>query len=61
MMGLFTTAIFWATELLCALIDPAGNLIYLGGAIGLTIGYVTKYYLDRKYVFTPMTVAETNP
>ena len=59
--GLFTTAIFWATELLFALIDPTGNLIYLGGAIGLTMGYVTKYYLDRRYVFTQMTVAETNP
>lgn len=54
MMGLFTTAIFWATELLFALFDPTGNLIYLGGAIGLAIGYATKYYLDRRYVFTPL-------
>ena len=61
MMGLFTTGIFWATELLFAVFDPTGKLIYIGGAIGLTIGYVTKYYLDRRFVFTPVAAAETNP
>jgi putative flippase GtrA len=52
-MGLFTTAIFWGTELLFASLDPGGNLLYLGGAIGLAIGYVIKYQLDRRFVFDP--------
>ena len=24
---------------------------YLGGMIGLAIGYLTKYHLDKRYVF----------
>jgi hypothetical protein len=24
---------------------------YVGAVIGLTIGYVSKYFLDKKYVF----------
>ena len=24
---------------------------YLGGVIGLAIGYLTKYHLDKRYVF----------
>ena len=51
-MGLATTAIFWGTEFLFSRIDPSGRLIYLGGAIGLAIGYVVKYELDRRFVFT---------
>jgi putative flippase GtrA len=50
-MGLVTTAIFWGTEYLFALLDPTGNLLYLGGAIGLAIGYAIKYQLDRRFVF----------
>lgn len=50
-MGLMTTAIFWGTEVLFSRIDPSGRLIYLGGAIGLAIGYVVKYELDRRFVF----------
>jgi hypothetical protein len=50
-MGLVTTAIFWGTEYLFALLDPTGDLLYLGGAIGLAIGYAIKYQLDRRFVF----------
>jgi putative flippase GtrA len=31
----------------------------LGAVIGLTIGYVVKYWLDRKYVFGDNTVEKT--
>jgi len=50
-MGLVTTAIFWTSELVANRIDPTGSLIYLGGAIGLTVGYLVKYQLDRRFVF----------
>ncbi len=50
-MGIGTTAIFWATELLFDWFSPGGSLRFVGAAIGLVIGYVTKYHLDRRYVF----------
>jgi hypothetical protein len=56
--GLLTTTIFWITELLFAFWDPTGNLIYLGGAIGLAIGYSIKYCIDQRYVFTPQGAVE---
>lgn len=50
-MGISTTAIFWITELLfeTALHFPGSR--YVGGFIGLTVGYTTKYFLDRRFVF----------
>lgn len=51
-MGLFTTLIFWGTELL---FDTAFHRCYyakyFGAITGLTIGYISKYFLDRKFVF----------
>ena len=32
-------------------LNEALRLLQSGGVIGLAIGYVTKYHLDRKYVF----------
>ena len=50
-MGVFTTIIFWGVEMLFYyLIDIKGSQ-YIGGAIGLGIGYVVKYFLDKKFVF----------
>ncbi|MDX7952830.1 GtrA family protein [Lichenihabitans sp. Uapishka_5] len=57
LMGLTTTAIFWGTEFLFSRLDPSGRLIYLGGAIGLAVGYVVKYELDRRFVFTGRNTA----
>ena len=50
-MGLVTTLIFWVFEFACSRIDPGGPLIYEGGAVGLAIGYLVKYQLDRRFVF----------
>lgn len=50
-MGLATTAIFWGTEILFHLLLPGAGMKYLGAVVGLAIGYVTKYRLDRRYVF----------
>lgn len=49
LMGVGTTLIFWGTELAFAAADP--DLAFVGAAIGLTIGYVTKYHLDKRFVF----------
>ena len=51
-MGLITTAIFWGTETAFWLIWQTDLMRELGAIIGLSIGYVTKYHLDRRYVFT---------
>lgn len=50
-MGLVTTAIFWISEALFYLIVPTTAGLMIGGAIGLSIGYVIKYHLDRRFVF----------
>ena len=50
--GLFTTAIFWGTETLFHFASGgAPGSQYVGGFIGLTIGYFVKYQLDKRYVF----------
>lgn len=51
-MGLITTAIFWCTETAFWLIWQTELMRELGAIIGLSIGYVIKYQLDRRYVFT---------
>ncbi|MDD3433169.1 MAG: GtrA family protein [Tepidiphilus sp.] len=50
-MGLVTTAIFWAFEFGFQLIFETKEMRYIGGAIGLGIGYLIKYHLDKRYVF----------
>lgn len=52
-MGIFTTLIFWASEIIFHHMIMYEWSKYLGAVIGLTIGYITKYYLDKKYVFVP--------
>lgn len=50
-MGLATTAIFWGFEFTFQHIFESKEMRYLGGIIGLAIGYFTKYHLDKKFVF----------
>lgn len=50
-MGLATTVIFWGFEFGFEHIFATKEMRYLGGIIGLTIGYVTKYKLDKRFVF----------
>ena len=50
-MGLATTAIFWAVELAFWYTFHSTGMRYLGGAIGLGIGYWVKYRLDKRFVF----------
>lgn len=50
-MGVFTTLIFWGTEYAFHLIFTTGAMRYIGGVLGLTIGYYVKYQLDKRFVF----------
>ena len=50
-MGVFTTALFWGVEYAFHQAFGTDAMRYLGGAIGLALGYVIKYHLDKRYVF----------
>lgn len=51
LMGVFTTIIFWGTEIAFDTFFQIPNAKYLGAIVGLSIGYVIKYFLDKKFVF----------
>jgi putative flippase GtrA len=50
-MGVFTTIIFWGFELGFDAVFESEVAKYIGAIIGLSIGYITKYFLDKKFVF----------
>jgi len=49
--GFATTVVFWGFEFGFHHIFETKEMRYLGGVIGLAIGYLTKYRLDKRYVF----------
>ncbi len=49
--GLFTTSIFWGMELAFHQLFGTAFMRDLGAVLGLTIGYVIKYRLDKRFVF----------
>ncbi|MEX5726759.1 putative flippase GtrA [Rhodovulum iodosum] len=55
LMGVATTLIFWGTETAFWLIWKTDPMRELGAVLGLAVGYVVKYQLDRRYVFAPAT------
>lgn len=50
-MGIFTTIIFWGTEISFNYFFDFPSAKYIGAFIGLSIGYYIKYQLDKKFVF----------
>lgn len=58
-MGLVTTAIFWGTEAAFWLIWQTDIMRELGAVLGLTVGYIVKYNLDRRFVFTDRYLASS--
>lgn len=50
-MSVFTTALFWGIEYAFHNAFGTDAMRYLGGAIGLTLGNIIKYYLDKRFVF----------
>lgn len=51
-MGIVTTAIFWGTETAFWVIWSTDLARETGAVLGLAVGYVVKYRLDRRFVFT---------
>ena len=51
-MGVVTTVIFWGTETAFWFIWKTDVMRETGAVIGLAVGYVVKYNLDRRFVFT---------
>jgi putative flippase GtrA len=51
LMGVFTTAVFWGFEITFHMLFGSREMRYLGAVIGLAIGYIIKYELDRRFVF----------
>jgi putative flippase GtrA len=51
-MGVFTTLIYWAFEISFDAIFASESAKFIGALIGLTIGYVIKYNLDKRFVFS---------
>ena len=61
-MGIVTTAIFWGIETSFWLIWKSDLMREIGAVLGLGLGYVIKYQLDRRYVFTDAQLSErTSP
>lgn len=50
-MGLATTVVFWGFELGFHHVFETKEMRYVGGVVGLAIGYLTKFHLDKRYVF----------
>jgi len=50
-MGIVTTLVFWGFEFSFHLLFETKEMRYLGGILGLAVGYLTKYHLDKRYVF----------
>jgi len=51
LMGVVTTVVFWGFEFGFQWAFDDKAMRYLGGVIGLAIGYWVKYQLDKRYVF----------
>lgn len=51
LMGIVSTSIFWGTETIFWLIWQNQPMREIGALLGLTLGYIVKYKLDKYYVF----------
>ena len=51
-MGVLTTAIFWSTETAFWLHFHTDAMREFGAILGLGVGYIVKYQLDKRFVFT---------
>ena len=55
MKGIGTTSIFWGTETLFWLTWKTNSMKELGAIIGLSMGYIIKYRLNKRYVFNKLS------
>lgn len=57
-MGLITTAIFWISETIGWWVWRTQIALEAGAVLGLAVGYVVKYQLDKRFVFAPRPATE---
>jgi len=55
-MGVFTTCIFWGTEMAFDLFFATKVMRYTGAVLGLAVGYWVKYRLDKRFVFAALII-----
>lgn len=55
-MGTITTLIFWGFETLFWFVFKSDVMRDFGAIIGLSIGYIAKYKLDKRFVFSSLEV-----
>ncbi len=51
MMGVLTTFIFWCFEITFHALFNFPSAKFIGAVVGLSIGYISKYNLDKRFVF----------
>lgn len=56
-MSVLTTVLFWCSEYVFHHFFGTDAMRYLGGVVGLAIGYFIKYNLDKRFVFVRRTSA----
>ena len=49
--GIFTTLVFWGFEISFDAVFKSDLAKYVGALLGLIIGYILKYFLDKNFVF----------
>ena len=54
--GVFTTFIFWGTEIAFDSMFDAEAAKYIGAVVGLAIGYTFKFFLDKTFVFRGQSI-----
>jgi putative flippase GtrA len=59
-MGVVTTVIFWGTETAFWLVWQTDVMRELGAVLGLSVGYLLKYNLDRRFVFPSRRLAASS-
>ncbi len=60
LMGVGTTLLFWGMEAIFWHFGQTDALRETGAAIGISLGYVFKFHLDRHFVFDKLPVAGAN-
>ena len=61
LMGVATTLIFWGAETLFWLTWQTSFMREVGAVLGLVVGYLIKYNLDKRYVFSASETQEKRP
>ncbi|MCD6116156.1 GtrA family protein [bacterium] len=49
--GVVTTGVFWCTEIGFDLVLKNSSAKYYGAVVGLSVGYLAKYWMDKRIVF----------